>query len=190
MKKLIGITGQARSGKDTFARAFVAAGYNRLAFADPIKTITANIAGERVDLYHDDQSKEQTIPRFGVTRREALQGVGHMVRDIFGDDVWVSKALQTWRDSWEAATIITDVRYPNEARRIRESGGVIIRVTRPNHEGLTGVAASHDSERGLPDDLVDFEVLNDGTVGDLLHEARKALRHHEARTAEHLGVDL
>lgn len=46
-------------------------------------------------------------------------------------DLWAKDALQRARCG--QVVIADDVRYPNEANKIIESGGIIIRVTRPGH---------------------------------------------------------
>ena len=73
--------------------------------------------------------------------------------------------------------IITDVRFPNEAKAIKDRGGVVIRVNRPlerlgnsklpklRHTSIT----QHPSETALDDyDDFDYVIENDGTVQDLI----------------------
>ena len=51
MKKiLIGITGPARSGKDTVAGFLIEQGFHRVSFADPLKAGVAAIVGEPAEL--------------------------------------------------------------------------------------------------------------------------------------------
>lgn len=193
MTPLIGITGRAHHGKDSFAKAFIGAGYQSIAFANALKNVTAMIAGEDPELYFSEVHKELMSPHLGTTRREAQQHVGKAVREALGPMVWVNRALQTWAELGKKAAVITDVRYDNEAKAIRDLGGFVVRVTRPGHEGLAGAAASHESEQGVNDDLVDIEVLNDGTLGDLRHEACKIIGYMDRRReAEKLlgGVGL
>jgi hypothetical protein len=175
MNNILGITGVARSGKDSFASALVQQGFRRIAFADALKLATALIANEDSHLYFDEFAKEQHTDALGMTRRSALQKVGKAVRDSVGEDTWVNRALNEWRSSGKPDTVISDCRYPNEAIAIRAMGGTIIRINRPGLVGLTGEAAQHESEARLADDLVDVEVYNDGTIGDLHAEARKIL---------------
>lgn len=59
--------------------------------------------------------------------------------------------------------VVTDVRFPNEVRLIRERGGQIVRVERP---GLPQTDL-HISETALDALVADYPVLNDGTVSDL-----------------------
>ena len=172
MIKLIGVSGKARAGKDTFAAACVAKGYRRIAFADALKVVTALVADEEANLYFDDFAKEQFTHALGMTRRQALQNVGKSMRDALGPDVWVQRALREWNNNGNPPVVISDCRYPNEADAIRTAGGIVVRVSREG-SGLEGAAGKHESEIQLPDDLVDVEIDNNGTVGELNAEARK-----------------
>lgn len=175
MSNLIGITGLARSGKDEFSKTFVKHGFKRAAFANALKMTTAYIANEDSGLYFDDVTKEEFSEALGMTRRSALQKMGSAVRDTLGVDTWVNRTIRGWIAQGCQPTVITDVRYPNEAQAIREQGGVIVRIVRPG-SGLQGEQGQHESERGLPDELVDIEVTNDGTLGELAAEALKVVR--------------
>jgi hypothetical protein len=172
MSILIGITGSARAGKDSFGSHFVKYGFKRTAFANALKTATAYIANEDSTLYFGDDTKEEYTEALQTTRRMALQKVGSAVRNSLGPDTWVRRVIRAWDAQGNPPTVVTDVRYPNEARAIRERGGLIVRITRPG-AGLTGEAATHESENGLPDDLVDVEIVNDGTLSELQAEAKK-----------------
>lgn len=174
MNQLIAITGLAHSGKDTAASALTERGYTRLAFADSLKIAVAFIANEQTALYHDDVQKEVWCPTLGMSRRQALQKFGKGMRDMFGPDVWVSRLLGYWVELGKPNVVITDCRYPNEAEAVRSLGGIVIRINRPG-AGLDGEAGAHESEVKLPEDLVDIEVFNDGTIGDLRAEMRKIL---------------
>lgn len=174
MTQLIGITGRARAGKDSFAAALTQQGFQRVAFADALKIATAVIANEPSHLFFDEVTKEYHTEALGMTRRKALQAVGKAVRDNLGEQVWVNRALSDWKARGKPMTVVTDVRYPNEARAIRELGGTIIRINRKG-SGLAGELGQHESEQTLVEELVDIEVFNNGTVGDLHAEARKIL---------------
>lgn len=186
MTKLVGITGFARAGKDTLAKALVEMGYTRLAFADALKQATAFIADEDPQLYFDDVSKEELSPTLGIPRRKALQGLGNAVRESLGDMTWVGRVLRAWERDGRQNTAISDVRYPNEAVKILRAGGIVVRVVRDG-AGLTGEAAQHVSEAGIPDDLVTAETLNNGSVEDLFEHARDIDRRYTELRAAHLA---
>jgi hypothetical protein len=90
---LIGIAGKKRSGKDTAARALVAQlGFRQIAFADPLKALAASFLGWPVEAVRDDAFKEAQCLR-DMTGRELLQGLGTAVRETFGADFWVERAM-------------------------------------------------------------------------------------------------
>lgn len=181
MSVLIGVCGRARSGKDVFASACVKRGFVRLAFADALKIATAYIANEDSRFFFDDIAKEEHCETLGMARRKALQNVGKAMREALGPDVWINRAMSDWVYRGRPDTVISDVRYPNEAEAIKKLGGTVIRITRPG-AGLTGEVGQHESEVPLPEYLIDIEVDNDGTLGELQWEAKKIvqiLRSHE-----------
>jgi len=64
---------------------------------------------------------------------------------------------------------VSDVRFKNEMRVIREAGGKVVRIKRPG-AGLKGSAGLHPSEAeqaSIPDAEFDFVVENTGTLADL-----------------------
>lgn len=172
---LIGIAGRAKSGKDETGKLFLKYGFKRTAFANALKAATAYIANEESNLYFDEASKEEYTEALLTTRRMALQKVGVAVRNSLGPDTWVRRVMRAWDAQGNPPTVITDVRFQNEAQAIRERGGIIIRIVRAG-SGLSGEAATHESENGLPDDLVDIEIVNDGTLGELADEVRKVVK--------------
>lgn len=167
MTKLIGISGKARAGKDTLAGHFASLGYEKLAFASGVKQVTALLAGEPERLFHDDSEKELYSPSLGMTRRRAMQNVGNGLREAVGPNVWIRPLMARWETCGRIPTVVSDVRYPNEAEAIRAAGGIVIRIDRPNAPGLVGDASSHVSEAPLPANLIDLVVVNDGSCGDL-----------------------
>ena len=66
--------------------------------------------------------------------------------------------------------VISDVRFDNEARAIREMGGFVIEIIRP---GIKSVKA-HSSEGGIDRKLIDKYVANSGTI-DNLHERIRSI---------------
>lgn len=100
-----------------------------------------------------------------LSGRELLQHGGtEMGRGIFGDNFWVDQLLPI--ANWEANFLgpvldeanigtISDLRFENEARRIKFLGGMIWHVDRPGFE-----PDGHASEKPLPPDLVDAIITN------------------------------
>lgn len=186
---IIGLSGYARSGKDSVGGILRSKGYRRRAFADKLKSITAQLdpivtvgcgapdlgetsvccdrlhVSELMELGADeDWLKEHT------TFRVFLQNLGGTVRDELGESTWVDAALAGRQDGLRY--VITDVRYPNEADAIKAAGGKVWRVNRPGTEP----ANEHASEHAMDSYPFDTVVEND--------EHLPALRFKVARTLE------
>ncbi len=127
-----------------------------------------------IEIQADDGSGVMEVDQ--ISGRQYLQNIGNEARELFGEWFWVDQVTpfgpeslaRVWRSSDSAYgrlpdyACVTDLRYENEATRVRTIGGVVIEVTRPGIE-----SDGHASEQPLPRDLVDFTVVNDGSIKDL-----------------------
>ncbi|NUV86621.1 hypothetical protein G6W61_10425 [Streptomyces sp. KAI-26] len=177
---LIGLAGAARSGKDTAAQALLESGWTRRAFADKVREMlyafdpyvldTRNEVWNvsvAVDQYGWDGAKEQ-LPEIRTYLQELATEGG---RAVLGEDVWVD-ALFHDHGTW-GPTVITDVRFPNEAEAIRARGGLVVAIQRPGQELIA--AAEHVSENALAGYLFDDVILNDGSAAQLHDRVRQLL---------------
>ena len=182
---LIGLSGYKRSGKDTVAAHLVAHyGFTRYAFADIMRTAALALdpiipqddgmpETVRLSNFFDDPAfptaAEWELAKEEPEVRRTLQYLGtEMGRNMFGENFWVDLTFDAIDADVslgpDARVVITDVRFPNEARTVRDKGGHVIRVTRPN---LTTVTDLHISETALDDYTFDATLLNDSTITDL-----------------------
>lgn len=175
---LIGITGRKHHGKDAVADWLTARyGVTKDAFAEPIKQAAMAWFGLSTEQCYGSL-KEVVDERWGQTPREIMQKLGTEVARSIHPDVWAraamkrhqDRAIQFTKPSMHVSyrgTVIADCRFFNEARILREQGGVILYVVRP---GLANNALSeHDSERFIEQigATAELHVLNDGTLEDL-----------------------
>ena len=72
---------------------------------------------------------------------------------------------------------ITDMRFPNELEAVKERKGVTIRVIRDYalRGGPEDPKNIHPSETALDDAKFDYEIINDGTIEDLVEKVREIL---------------
>lgn len=167
--QIIALTGAAGAGKDTVADHLARRGFEKVSFAAALKSALAIITRDEKFTAGTRQDKEDICPALGMTRRAAMQVFGQEMRNIFGLDVW-TKGVKSDLSRADKA-VITDCRYDNEARMLKESGAVIVRIVRPdNKNALTGPEAEHDSEKPIDEAFVDVEITNDGTVDELFQE--------------------
>jgi len=167
-KKLIGLTGRARSGKDTVGKYLMMHhNFHRMAFADPLKDAMAAIFGVAVEEFHCEKLKDEIEPHWGITRRFMLQHGADALRAKFGQRLFVERWVRGFLQVADTEhVVVTDVRFEAEAEAIRSLGGVIINVHR-DAAGLDGRAAEHLSEQALADHLIDRIVINNGSKEDL-----------------------
>jgi hypothetical protein len=168
---VLGISGWARSGKDTVADYLVENhGYVKVSFSTPMKEamyrlnprITVNEVQNTalrigVDIYGWEGLKDRSPDIRGLLQRFGTE-IG---REMFSEDFWVDYALNSIPDGGKA--VISDVRYPNEADAIRQLGGKVYRVER---DGVFA-ANEHASEHALDAYKFDGKIQNNGTIQGL-----------------------
>lgn len=102
------------------------------------------------------------------TVRVFLQELGtDAMREVIHPETWVNALMSEYQliDNKYPNWIITDVRFPNEYRAIKERGGIMIRV----HRNLFSYD-THPSETALDDYDFDLQIYNHGTLEDLITE--------------------
>ena len=152
---LIGIAGQARSGKDTLASYMLNnldGNWSRSSFADPLKTMLSVIG---VDC--SDDAKAVIDDDYGATPRHMMQTLGtEWGRHTIDNDIWV-KAFA--RLNAGKCVIVPDVRFENEAELVREHG-VLIHLT-----GRGGIEGNHVSENSIEFKAGDIVIDNSRDLG-------------------------
>ena len=200
---IVGITGKRLSGKDTAGKYLVEKyGFTRIGNADKMKDGVAALWGitrEEVDEFKDNRGgsldRVEVHLDVGGTIRytygwvEFLQRFGtEMGRDTWGKDTWVNMAfpLPSLMDELEIAIhgieniVVTDLRFENEAQRILDLGGTIIQLLRPSV--IDSENDSHESEAGLPPDLIEYVIENTSTLDDLYKDLDAILEHIHANS--------
>lgn len=174
---IVGVSGYARSGKDTVAKILVQDhGFQQTAFADPLRDCLLAL-NPLIQYKLDYLRLREGVEWYGWERlkevspdvRPLLQRMGTDVgRNILGPDTWIDVTLNKMQQpgrpenrgqSW----VISDCRFLNEATAIDNAGGVVIRVHRPGF----GPANDHISEVALDDYAFDQHIINNGTEADL-----------------------
>lgn len=135
---------------------------------------------EQFDVFHESMTVRTLLQRLGT---EAL-------RDGLHQNVWVNALFAEYlpMDLEQRCSmgdvidysrcrfpnwIITDVRFPNEAKAIRDRGGIIIRIDRPE---LKTIARQHPSETALDHYEFDHVICNDGDLMDLIDKTKDFLK--------------
>mgnify|MGYP000322192674 CR=1 FL=1 len=187
---IIGISGKKQCGKDTVCKIIKALDiWNRYgdgdmltfvkmllktpsplgsiwykhAYADKLKQVLSIILNVRVEAFEDNIAK----PEGGYyTNRELLQRFGTEVGRSISPTLWVDALFTSYSedDHW----IIPDVRFPSEAKAIKDRGGIIIRVDREtlSHD-------NHPSETALDDyEGFDYRIDNNNDIEHLIDKVK------------------
>lgn len=181
---VIGVSGYATSGKDTFAQ-YVCDMYPRMEirkFSAKLKTIASILTGMDEHLFERQNIKDTILTGWGGMKvRDILQKLGtEAIRDGLYKDAWVNALFNDYRegDRW----IITDMRFPNEYDMIRFYGGIVVRVNRPGLQPING----HESEVALNGHNFDYIVNNDGDLDSLKQKANVFVEELHKRKTPHL----
>lgn len=168
---LLGIAGPAGAGKDTVADYLVSNhDYHKMSFAGPLK---AMLAAAGMPEPKDRALKEQTLPGFDFTWREAAQLLGTEWGRQLDPNIWV-KVVRQAVTRMRVRVVLSDVRFENEAAMIREMGGKVIHLT-GRAVGL-GAAAGHASEIGVAQLHEDEWIHNADTLGHLYGQVDRILK--------------
>lgn len=160
-----------------------------IALADSLK-VTSRIAVE----YHEpDELDLPEFPRLhDFSGRELLQWYGtEGGRNTFGKNFWIDLVLPDpaailqggveeqvehqleQRYPGVPALAITDIRFDNEAQRVKDVGGVVWEIVNPAL--VDSSEDTHASEAGIDPALVDTVIVNDGTLENLQWRVEQAL---------------
>jgi hypothetical protein len=200
---IIGVCGFIGSGKDTIADYLTNFhGFRRESFANTLKDAVAQVFGwDRTMLEGRTKQarewREQVDPwwaeRFNMpdlTPRLVLQLWGTEVcRKGFHDDIWIASLENKLRTSTDDV-VISDCRFPNEIKSIKNAGGIVIRVKRGDEPEWYKDAADmnagdrcmnymmaktrmsalgiHASETAWVGTKFDAVLTNDGTIDELM----------------------
>lgn len=166
-KMILGVTGPAGAGKDTVGLWFEKHyNFRRYAMAYALK---AGMAAMGFPEPTDRALKEQIIPGFGFTWREAAQKLGTEWGRGLDPDIWL-KIAEREISRHNDSVIITDIRFENEASMIRKFGGTVLHVY-GRKAALDAPNAQHASEAGVmfyP--TADFMLVNDGSMEELFQQ--------------------
>ncbi len=198
---IIGVCGFIGSGKDTIADYLVNFHeFRRESFANTLKDAVSAVFGwDRTMLEgRTKQAREWREQRdewwsnrldMDITPRWVLQYWGTEVcRRGFHDDIWIASLENKLRNSKDNV-VISDCRFPNEIKSIKDAGGLIVWVKRgelPEWYNLaleankgSNVAANelkmkkiHASETSWVGTDFDYIFENDSSIDDLYEKVR------------------
>lgn len=192
--RLLGLTGRAGAGKDTVAVLLACAGWRSVALADALRIEVAAAWGVDTWLFTHRPTKEHATPQLAVGGANSqawldwARAQGHSMlaarsprwvmqqwgsfRRSSDPDHWIKHVLQWVHHQAHLhhglpGLVVTDVRMANEASAVRQLGGRIVAVHRPDASALLPDTASHESEQGIEQLSADADIHNDGPLTHL-----------------------
>ena len=178
--KLIGLAGPAGCGKDTVAQILCdTMEFRRISLADPIRQGLFAMLDIPEEYSTDRELKEQPMAELcGKSPRQAMQTLGtEWGRNCIDPHIWLKVAerkieyirrLSATGNVYIRGIVISDIRFPGEAKWLREQGGEIWHIRRPNNPNAT--KSAHESEIPLIPEEGDSFLINDGDIGKLFDD--------------------
>ena len=169
---IIGIAGEADSGKSTTAGFLLQRGYVRGKFAAALKEMLRallryqGVSPIEVERFIEGDLKEVPTDWLGgKSPREFMQGIGQWGRDFGGEDFWVD--IEFGVRGSEPKLMFDDLRHDNEEAAIQKRGGLVMQII-----GRGGINSDHVSERFKPKQPA-IVINNSGTLADLSREVNR-----------------
>ncbi len=132
-------------------------------FANTLKDVSYIMykwAGIKEGIYYENNPEERykVIPALGMHVVDVWIKVGNLMRSIY-EGTWIEALMFNTNAD---ILIISDLRYPNEAQKIRDMGGILIRIDRPD------APISNDVSDNALNDWTDWDYIihNKGTLKD------------------------
>lgn len=188
---IIGISGKARVGKDTFATMLAIEfqkqeqmNFVAMAYADELKNdLMKNFGLTRDQLYGStkeipDKSFNRNTGKDEVvywTPREIMQEYGQWCRKIEHNH-WIRRLYELVEREQLNNVIITDIRQMNEVQAVLDRGGYHIRINRDGRDDINN--SNHETETALDEEnyRIDFHIDNSGTLDDLKRAAKGTVK--------------
>ena len=111
-----------------------------------------------------------------LTPRRLMQLLGTEAgREIIHPDIWVNSTMVDYEFE-ESKWLIPDVRFPNEAKAIKNKEGILIRVNRNKTLNKVNNISKHESETALDYyEEWDYIIDNEGSIEELIEKVKEVL---------------
>lgn len=186
---VLGLHGGKGSGKDTVAAYLIKEhNFERRAFADPMKKSIAalfDIPFHEVDKMKDDPNatvglranwydssdrspEPAMVPGLskGMSFSEFIEAYATKAhREVFGDEFWLDYTMPMTGFYSGRNVVVTDMKYDEEAVRIRSCGGYRVTVENPLVK----------QDNTVSPELIDYYIVNSGKLDDFEHAIENML---------------
>ena len=182
---LIACHGLPGSGKDTFANHLIRDGGNwsKVSFAAPIKRGLSAMFNIPMEDIENPNIKNSAHYKFERSIRYMAQTLGtEWGRVLIKDSVWVDLAQEGIEHAWNKgqSVVNTDLRFENEAKRVKDLGGFIVHIIRDDNkfdsDNKINEAVNHASNITLDEKYIDFVIFNNGTIDEFQSDITKVIK--------------
>ena len=145
---MIGIAGVARSGKDTLAKNLaqvieqdLGVKVKILSFALPLRCQVNELLEQfyHISAFTENEEEKKII-------RPLLVSHGEQMKKRFGDKIWLDSLLVELEElsKEKVFPIISDVRFDFEAEGLKESGGLIVHISKVGNQPANEIETLND----------------------------------------------
>lgn len=186
----IAISGKVNSGKDTFSNELAKELYSIdndascvfFSFAKPLKDIAETmfpLPDMHQWLWGSSEERKNVIPgafKDGVplTVRQLLLDIGTEFGRSYNKNIWVDSTIfaidKSISESRRRIPIVTDCRFHNEFKALKENNFIMIRIKRDAASNIQHV--SDTEQDSIHDNEFDYVIKNNSTLHDLELHAR------------------
>lgn len=208
MKKIIkAFIGPLGSGKDYRCSLLIKEGYEKIAFADPLRELAWAILGwapqnpNEYDMFKYEEFHNMIydeLSTISFTGREFLQRLGTDARKILDSDIWLKAFKKRIEESKHDKFCVSDVRFLNEFEFIKSLGDTYnVEIIFTNYKSPRyNCTDPHDSEKlaqeflrqGYTDGDLIFKTFNP-QVGDMVITKNDIGIHKAGQTAEIIEIN-
>lgn len=161
---VIGLIGKKESGKSEVAKILAEYGYMEISFAAKLKQVCSIMFDIPEWYFHNPKLKDVFVFQ-DFTPRKIMQTMGTEIGRHLSKSLWimhVEKFIERYMPP-KYGVVVTDVRYENEAFCVRDHGGELWRIVRP--DTLTNDLHSSETEQDTVS--CDLTIHNDGSLQQL-----------------------
>lgn len=201
---IVGLNGRSDVNKTAGALALAGIGYAQFSFTAPLREMLVEVnprlvsyGSSSMPIYRSlaplvtDKGWEHALshPSYRSEMRRLLNSLGNGMRRTCGDDVLINALVSRIQNQMggldvEADIVISDVRLPDEARWIREHGGIVIEVRHPSPRDL----CDDPTEQPLPPGLINDSIIRPDDDSQFADELIELIAKHTTTETATLTV--
>jgi spore germination protein GerM len=147
-------------------------------FSDALKKFAIMVGFTTTEIYGNQEEKLHVNNKLKITGREFMQVFGteigrNIVKQFFPDTpiekygIWILCLDKEHGDN--PNLLIGDGRFQNEVEYVKDKGGIVINIFRPNNS----YTSNHSSEQ--QELYYDYQIVNDGTLEDLESKVKQLI---------------